>query len=158
MGMLAKIRRMYIREKLSIREIARQTHLSRNTVRQWLKHAEMREPKYATRQRVSVVDPYSDQLRSWLETDSHRPKRDRRTAKAMFEAIKASGYAGSYPRVSVYVRKLKQVISDCPHRKAFVPLRFAHGEAFQFDWSCEYGWIGRLRRRLEVSHCKLACS
>lgn len=158
MGMLAKIRRMYIREKLSIREIARQTHLSRNTVRQWLKHAEMREPKYATRQRVSVVDPYSDQLRSWLETDSHRPKRDRRTAKAMFEAIKASGYAGSYPRVSVYVRKLKQVISDCPHRKAFVPLRFAHGEAFQFDWSCEYAWIGGLRRRLEVSHCKLACS
>lgn len=29
MGMLAKIRRMHIREKLSIREIARRTNLSR---------------------------------------------------------------------------------------------------------------------------------
>jgi transposase len=87
--MLAKIRRMHIREKLSIREIARRTNLSRNTVRQWLKSLEMSEPKYPKRRVVSVVDPYSDQLRSWLETDSHRPKRDRRTAKIMIEPIRA---------------------------------------------------------------------
>jgi transposase len=68
--MLAKIRRMHIREKLSIREIARRTNLSRNTVRQWLKSPEMSEPKYPERRVVSVVDPYVDQLRSWLETDS----------------------------------------------------------------------------------------
>ncbi len=71
MGMLAKIRRMHIREKLSIREIARRTNLSRDTVRQWLKSAEMSEPKYPERCVVSVVDPYVGQLRSWLETDSH---------------------------------------------------------------------------------------
>ena len=58
----------------------------------------MSEPKYPERHVVSVIDPYSDQLRSWLETDSHRPKRDRRTAKIMFEAIKAQGYTGSYVR------------------------------------------------------------
>lgn len=60
MGMLAKIRRMYIREKLSIREIARRTNLSRNTVRQWLKSAEVSEPKYPERRVGSVVDPYVD--------------------------------------------------------------------------------------------------
>lgn len=158
MGMLAKIRRMHIREKLSIREIARRTNLSRNTVRQWLKKPEMGEPKYSERQVSGVVDPYSDQLRSWLQTDSHRPKRDRRTARIMFEAIKSQGYAGSYVRVCVHVRKLRQELGDAPHRTAFVPLTFGHGEAFQFDWSCEYAWIGGLRRRLEVSHCKLACS
>lgn len=158
MGMLAKIRRMHIREKLSIREIARRTNLSRNTVRQWLKKPEMSEPKYPERQTSSVVDPYSDQLRSWLQTDSHRPKRDRRTARVMFEAIKAQGYGGSYVRVSVHVRKLRQELGEAPRRSAFVPLTFAHGEAFQFDWSCEYAWIGGLRRRLEVSHCKLPCS
>ena len=79
MGMLAKVRRMHIREKLSIREIARRTNLSRNTVRQWLKSPEMSEPKYPERCIASVVYPYVDQLRSWLQTDSHRPKRDRRT-------------------------------------------------------------------------------
>ena len=45
-GILAKIRRMHIRDKLSIREIARRTNLSRNTVRQWLREPAMTEPKY----------------------------------------------------------------------------------------------------------------
>ena len=158
MSMLAKVRRMHIREKLSIREIARRTNLSRNTVKQWLKQPEMREPKFPPRQVSSVVDPYGDQLRSWLQTDSHRPKRDRRTAKVMFELIKAQGYSGSYTRVSTRVRKLRQELGDTPQRAAFVPLTFSHGEAFQFDWSCEYAWIGGLRQRLEVAHCKLASS
>lgn len=39
-----------------------------------------------------------------------------------------------------------------------VPLTFELGEAFQFDWSCEYAVIGGLRRRLEVAHVKLAAS
>jgi transposase len=37
-------------------------------------------------------------------------------------------------------------------------MRFAPGEAFQFDWSCEYATIGGIRRRLEVAHIKLAHS
>lgn len=158
MGMLAKIRRMHLREKLSIREIARRTNLSRNTIRQWLRQPEMTEPKYPERTTTSIVDPYVEQLRQWVQTDSHRAKRDRRTAKVMFEAIQAQGYAGSYTRVAIRVRKLQQEISDAPARSAFVPLTFPHGEAFQFDWSCEYAWIGGLRRRLEVAHCKLASS
>jgi DNA replication protein DnaC len=39
-----------------------------------------------------------------------------------------------------------------------VPLSFGLGEAFQFDWSCEYVFVGGLRRRLEVAHVKLAAS
>jgi transposase len=157
-GMLAKIRRMYLREKLSIREIARRTNLSRNTIRQWLRQPKMTAPKYPERTATSIVDPYVDRLRQWVQTDSHRAKRDRRTAKVMFEAIQAQGYAGSYTRVAIRVRKLQQEISAAPVRSAFVPLTFPHGEAFQFDWSCEYAWIGGLRRRLEVAHCKLASS
>jgi transposase-like protein len=38
-GMLAKIRRMHLREHRSIREIARKTGLARNTVREWLRHS-----------------------------------------------------------------------------------------------------------------------
>ena len=39
-----------------------------------------------------------------------------------------------------------------------MPLVFEMGEAFQFDWSTEYAFIGGLRRRLEVAHTKLAAS
>lgn len=45
-----------------------------------------------------------------------------------------------------------------PKRMAYVPLAFELGEAFQFDWSCEYACIAGLRRRREVAHLKLAAS
>ena len=157
-GMFAKIRRMHFREKLSIREIERRTNLSRNTIRKWLREPAMTEPRYPEREGKSVIDAYADQIRTWIQTDSHRAKRDRRTARVMFQTIQAQGYSGGYGRVCALVRRLQQELSEAPGRKAFVPLAFAHGEAFQFDWSCEYAWIGGLRRRLEVAHCKLASS
>ena len=157
-GMFAKIRRMHFREKLSIREIERRTNLSRNTIRKWLREPAMTEPRYPEREGKSVVDAYADQIRTWIQTDSHRARRDRRTARVMFQAIQAQGYSGGYGRVCALVRRLQQELAQAPSRKAFVPLAFAHGEAFQFDWSCEYAWIGGLRRRLEVAHCKLASS
>jgi hypothetical protein len=67
-GMLAKISRMHIRDKLSIREIGGCTNLSRNTVRQWLKSPEMSEPKYPERRIVSFVDPFKQSyFDAWLE-------------------------------------------------------------------------------------------
>lgn len=106
-GMLAKIRRMYFRDKLSIREITRLTNLSRNTIRQWLRQADMSEPQYAARPTRTIVEPYFEQIRQWLKTDSHRAKRDRRTARAMFNELKSQGYTGSYPRISFWVSKLQ---------------------------------------------------
>ena len=47
MGLLNVIRRMYLRQKLSIREISRRTGLSRNTVTKHLA-ADTVEPKFAT--------------------------------------------------------------------------------------------------------------
>jgi len=157
-GMLAKIRRMYFRENRSIREIARRTGLSRNTIRSWLRQESTVEPKYPARVVPSVLDPYKSQLEAWLRADSHRPKRDRRTAKAMFQQLQAQGYPGGYGRVVVFVKHWHEEQAARPARHAFVPLQFALGEAFQFDWSCEYATIGGLRRRLEVAHTKLCAS
>ena len=158
MGMLAKIRRMHFRDKVPVREIARCTGLSRNTVRNWLRQPAMTEPKYPTRVITSILDPYKEQLAAWLRTDSHRPKRDRRTARFLFNLLQAQGYPGGYGRVVEFVRHWREQEITAPKRKAFVPLQFALGEAFQFDWSCEYAVIGGLRKRLEVAHIKLAAS
>jgi hypothetical protein len=87
------------------------------------------------------LDPYKEVLEGWLRTDSHRPKRDRRTAKALFLLLQARGYRGSYSQVARYTQVLRASEAQ-PSRKAFVPMRFAPGEAFQFDWSCEYAVIG----------------
>ncbi len=156
--MLAKIRRMHLRDGMPLREIVRQTGLSRNTIRRWLRQVGTVEPKYPKRESKSVVDPWTERLRQWLQADSHRPKRDRRTALALHKAIQAQGYKGSYNRVCAFVRTWKQDTYENPKRTAYVPLTFALGEAFQFDWSTEYVFIGGLRRRLEVAHMKLCAS
>lgn len=158
MSMLAKIRRMRLREGLPIREISRRTGLSKNTVKQWLRRDGVTEPKYPKRTSKSVLDPWAQHLESALRTDEHRPARDRRTAKALFEQIRAMGYGGSYPRVVVWVRRWREQQANAPRRAAFVPMSFELGDAFQFDWSCEYVFVGGLRRRLEVAHTKLASS
>jgi len=60
--------------------------------------------------------------------------------------------------VYVYCRSWHQEQQSAPRNAGFVPLSFELGEAFQFDWSCEYVVIGGLRRRLEVAHTKLTAS
>lgn len=157
-GMLAKIRRMHLRDGLSLRAIARRTGLSRNTVRDWLRQTDAVEPKYPKRITKSVLDPWAEQLASWLGTDRHRTKRERRTARVLYQAIKQQGYAGGYGRVCAFVRRWKSEAIEAPRQTAYVPLVFAPGEAFQFDWSCEYAVVGGCRRRLEVAHVKLAAS
>lgn len=63
-------------------------NLSRNTVSGWLKKEEMCESEYPERRITRLTDPYTGQLRQWLETDSHRPGRDRRTVRVMSGTIK----------------------------------------------------------------------
>jgi transposase-like protein len=47
MEMFGKVRRMYKRDKKSLREIAKSTGLSRNTIRKWVRDAkEGDEPEY----------------------------------------------------------------------------------------------------------------
>jgi transposase len=132
--------------------------LSRNTVRSWLRQREVVEPKYPARVSPSILDPYKEQLATWLRTDSHRPKRDRRTAQVMFRLLQEQGYPGGYGRVAACVRRWHAAGGTQAGRQSYVPLRFAPGEAFQFDWSCEYATVGGLRRRLELAHVKLAAS
>lgn len=159
MSMLAKIRRLHFRDGLSVREISRSTGLARNTVREWLRRPETTEPAYAERRPVPhLLEPYHAQLETWLKADSHRPCRDRRTAKVMFQHLQAQGYRGSYSRVTAFVRRWRAAGGAEPARKAFIPLRFPPGDTFQFDWSCEYATIAGIRRRLEVAHAKLAHS
>jgi transposase len=158
-GTLSKLRRLVRRDGMSQREAARRLGLSRNTVAKWLAHEGMHEPRYPKRVAIpSILDPYKEQLASWLKVDSHRPKRDRRDIKAMFRAIRAMGYGGSRGPVYEYCKRWREEQASAPRHAGFVPLRFELGEAFQFDWSCEYAFVGGLRRRLEVAHMKLAAS
>ena len=158
MVMYAKIRRMYFRENQSISEIARKTSLSRNTVKKWLRESDGCEPKYRRNRSEKILKPFEPWLLQALKADSHRPKRDRRTARKLFEAIRLQGFTGDYSRVTEFVREWREGCDGVAAKSAFVPLKFQLGEAFQFDWSEESLVIGGILRRVIVAHTKLCAS
>ena len=159
MGTLSKLRRMVRRDGLSVREASKRLGIARNTAARWLAMEEMVEPKYPKRVTSSgILEPYKEHLVNWLKVDANRGKRDRRTIKALYESIRALGYGGSRGPVYEFCKHWRDEQTNKPRHAGFVPMSFELGEAFQFDWSCEYAFIAGMRRRLEVAHCKLAAS
>ena len=157
MEMIGKIRRMYFRDGMSLHQIAKRTGISRNTIRKWVRAPKPDNPPQYKRQGTSTkITPHIEFLQKALKADSLRPRKNRRSARALFEQIKDQGYTGGYSRVTDFVRNWHQ--DDGRKAKAFVPLRFAFGEAFQFDWSEEGLVVGGVYRRLQVSHMKLCAS
>ncbi|WP_347268762.1 IS21 family transposase [Paracoccus sp. (in: a-proteobacteria)] len=160
MGLLNIIRRMHLREKLSIREIARRTGLSRNTVSKHLA-ANTIEPKFAAPERPSKLDPFSEKLAGWLKTEIGKPRKQRRTLKQMHADLVKLGFTGSYNRVAAFSRDWRadrQREQQTAGRGTFVPLSFSPGEAFQFDWSDDFAILGGERTKLQMAHIKLSHS
>jgi transposase len=152
MGMIGKVRRIYHRQKKSVREISRITSLSRNTIDKWLQAPLKCEPKYVRESKPGKLTGFHEALQQALNSDSHRPKKERRMALALYVEIKVAGYEGGYIRVTDYIRAWRQSAGQGAWANAFVPLSFELGEAFQFDWSEEGLVVGGLYYRLQVAH------
>lgn len=103
------------------------------------------------------IKPFVAQLTKALEIDARRPKRDRRTALKLFGELRAAGFTGDYSRVTEFIRRWRETGGQA-QIKAFVPLRFELGEAFQFDWSEEHLVIGGVWRKIMAAHLKLCAS
>ena len=160
MGLLNIIRRMALGEKLPIREIVRRTGLSHNTIRKYL-NAGTIEPRFATPERPSKLDPFAEKLAAWLKTEAGKSRKQRRTLKQLHADLVALGFTGSYGRVAAFARQWRmdrQREQQTTGRGTFVPLVFRPGEAFQFDWSEDYAVLGGERTKLQVAHIKLAHS
>ena len=158
MDMIGRIRRLHVRGKKSEREIARLTGLSRNTIAKWLHGSVQALPKYRRVEQTTKLAGFHETLKTALLADAHRPRHERRTARALHQQIKADGYEGCYSRVTDFVRAWRLGAGQAASNKAFVPLAFEPGEAFQFDWSEEGLVVGGIYRRMQVSHMKLCAS
>ena len=160
MALLSVIRRWHFRDGMPIREIERRTGLSRNTIRKYLRAGTV-EPKFKVPERPSKLDPFSEKLSVWLVVEAGKSRKQRRTLKQMHRDLVALGFDGSYGRVAAFARRWKverQREQETSGRGTFVPLVFAPGEAFQFDWSEDYAIIAGERTKLQVAHTKLSHS
>lgn len=160
MDLLSVIRRWRFRQGMPIREIVRRTGLSRNTIRKYLR-ADTLEPVFRASVRPSKLDPFTEKLSGWLRIEVGKSRKQKRTAKQMHADLVVLGYDGSYERVAAFVRAWKaerQREQQTSGRGTFVPLVFAAGEAFQFDWSEDWAIIGGRQTKLQVAHTKLSHS
>ena len=122
-----RVRRAHFVEGMSVRQASRIFDLHRNTVNKMLEYSA--PPGYQRRQppRRPKLDPYTPIIEQILQSDQVRPKRQRHTAKRIFERLKEEhGFSGQYTIVKDYVRKHK-----LSTREMFVPLVHppGHGQA-----------------------------
>lgn len=159
-ALLSVIRRWHLRDGMSIREISRRTGLSRNTVRKYLTSGVV-EPKYPARSVANKLDAFASKLEGWLKSEAKKGRKQRRNTRQLFNDLVVLGFEGSYDRVAAFARNWRQNQHEATKttgRGAFVPLTFAPGEAFQFDWSEDWAVIGGERTKLQVAQFKLAHS
>ncbi|GGF51672.1 transposase [Aliidongia dinghuensis] len=154
---ISRIRReRYVKGK-SIKEIARDLKISRNTVRKVLRsNATSFEYERGT-QPQPKIGPWRGQLDDLLLANEGKASRERLTLIRVFETLCGLGYDGSYDAVRRYAKTWRQGRGTAT-AQAYVPLSFAPGEAYQFDWSHEVVLLNGMTVTVKVAHVRLCHS
>jgi len=154
---IAKIRRLFRNEHRSIREISRELRLSRKVVRKALRSDATAFAYKRQRQPRPQLDGHVAQLEALLAAELAKPRRERLSYVRLFETLREEGYAGGYDSVRRYAQRWFRDRAASA-QGAFVPLAFAPGEAFQFDWSHEVALIDGMPAKIKVAHVRLCHS
>ncbi len=128
--MYLRVRRACFVEGMSAREAARLFGLHRDTVRKMLKYSAPPGYRRERPARRPKLDPYKGVIDQILEHDQRSPKKQRHTAKRIYERLRDEhGFPGKYTIVKDYVRERSRRT-----REMFVPLSHPPGHA-----QCDYG-------------------
>jgi transposase len=157
METVSKIRCWIKKGEKSIHQVSRETGLSRNTIRKYLRD-ENAEPKYKRSkptQSKRLIE-YEALLRDMYTADLGCAPRARRTMRGLYEALVTEGFEGSYDTVRRYIIGLKATSGGIS--KGYIPLEFDAGDALQFDWSHEIVSLNGVDQKVYAAHFKLSHS
>src|SRR5690349_2335994 len=153
---VAKIRRAYFVQGKAIKAICRELRVSRKVVRKVLRSEATEFRYHRDEQPLRRIGPCQDELDRLLAANEAKPSRERLTLVRIFEELRGLGYKGGYDAVRRYARgwqRDRARVGD-----AYVPLSFAPGEAYQFDWSHEVVLINGTTVMVKVAHVRLCHS
>ncbi|QPZ93451.1 IS21 family transposase [Thioclava electrotropha] len=117
--------RLACAEGMSQREAARHFGISRDSVQKMLAYSV--PPGYRRKAPIKrpKLDGFTEIINAWLEEDRGVPRKQRHTAKRVFERLRDEhGFTGGYTIVKDYIRE-----DDRRGREMFVPLAHAPGHA-----------------------------
>ena len=137
------IRRRVLCEGVSKRQILRETGIHWTTLEKILAHSSP-PPGYQRRERPQKpkIDPYLDRIRQILEQDQHIHRKQRHTAKRIWERLQEEGFPGGYTIVKDAVRELRRT-----GKEVFLPLVHPPGEA-QVDFGHALVKMGGVLRKI----------
>src|SRR5476651_859594 len=154
---IAKIRRAFFVQGKSIKLICRELRVSRKVVRKVVR-SEATEFRYEREaQPLPRIGPWSEKLDQLLSANEGKASRERLTLIRLFEELRGCGYAGGYDAVRRYARRWSKE-RGATTAAAYVPLSFAPGEAYQFDWSHEVVLLNGVTVTIKVAHVRLCQS
>ena len=133
---IGRIRREHFLKGKTIKEIARDLKVSRNTVRKVLRSGETSFEYEREVQPRPKLGRWTQELEALLSSNAVKPAREQLTLIRIFEELRGRGYDGGYDAVRRYARRWAEEHGQAT-AAAYVPLSFAPGEAYQFDWSHE---------------------
>jgi transposase len=154
---IARVRREHFVRGRSIREISRDLHVSRNTVRKILRSGETQFSYARDVQPLPKIGPWQGDLDRLLLGNDGKPARERLTLIRIFEEMRGLGFEGGYDAIRRYAKGWSRERGALT-AEAYVPLSFEPGEAYQFDWSHEVVRINNTTVTIKVAHVRLCHS
>jgi transposase len=154
---IGRIRRERLVKGKAIKEIARDLKISRNTVRKILRSGETSSSYDREVQPRPRLGKWKAELDRMLTENGGKAARERLTLIRLFEELRDLGYEGGYDAVRRYARIWGRDHASLT-AAAFVPLSFAPGEAYQFDWSHEIVVMNGATVTVKVAHVRLCHS
>ena len=154
---IGKIRRAYFAQKKSIKAICRELKVSRKVVRKVVRSGAIAFEYERSVQPQPKLGAWKGELDGLLSANEGKSTRERLTLMRVFEELRGLGYQGGYDAVRRYARGWQRERS-ASMVDAYVPLSFAPGEAYQFDWSHEVVLINGTTVIVKVAHVRLCHS
>ena len=154
---VARIRREHFVKGKTIKEIARDLGVSRNTVRKVLRSGETSFEYERNVQPRPKLGRWTAALDELLEGNAAKPAREQLTLIRIFEDLRGRGYDGGYDALRRYAKRWAKQHGRAT-AAAYVPLSFAPGEAYQFDWSHEVVLLNGVTVIVKVAHVRLCHS
>jgi transposase len=154
---IAKIRRAFFKQGKPIKAICRELGVSRKVVRRVIRSGATEFRYQREDQPLPKIGRWRDTLDQLLAQNEAKSSRERLTLIRLFEELRGRGYDGGYDAVRRYARRWAQERGQAT-AAAFVPLSFAPGEAYQFDWSHEIVLLSGATVTVKVAHVRLCHS
>src|SRR5205807_2952679 len=154
---IGRIRREHFLKGKTIKEIARDLKVSRNTVRRVLRSGATSFEYEREVQPRPKLGRWTAELDELLTSNAAKAAREQLTLIRIFEELRGRGYDGGYDAVRRYARRWAKERGQST-AAAYVPLSFAPGEAYQFDWSHEVVLLSGVTVIVKAAHVRLCHS